>query len=63
MNASAVAPCEWFAMCKNPSVGTVEHPTIGDVLICQFHADWLTHDFSPTKMVPPMAARALGNDV
>jgi hypothetical protein len=50
--------CEWFIGCHNESAGTVEHPTLGDVECCQKHIDWLTTDFSPTKMVPPMAARA-----
>ncbi len=52
--------CEWFHKCHNPSVATVEHPTLGDVEICQGHLVWLTSDYSPTKMVPPMAARRRG---
>ena len=51
--------CEWFANCQNPSIGIIEHPTIGDVEICHDHYDWLTVDFSPTKMVPPMVARKI----
>jgi hypothetical protein len=51
--------CEWFAECHEPSTAMVEHPTLGDVEICQTHAEWLTTDFSPTKMIPPMAARGL----
>lgn len=31
--------CEWFALCTNPSVGTVAHPILGDVPICQRCAD------------------------
>jgi hypothetical protein len=50
--------CEWFVGCRNESVGMVEHPTLGDVEICQEHVVWLETDFSPTKMIPPMAARA-----
>lgn len=54
--------CEWFAQCDQPSIATVEHPTIGDVEICQSHLDWLLVDGPnppPTKMVPPMVARQL----
>lgn len=48
--------CQWFLGCHADAAGIVEHPTLGDVNICQAHLDWLTDDFSPTKMVPPMAA-------
>lgn len=51
--------CEWFANCHLESAGTVEHPTLGDVEICLIHMHWVLEDWSPTKMVPPMAARAL----
>lgn len=51
--------CEWFHNCHNPSTATVEHPTLGDVEICAEHAAWLLGDFSPTKLLPPMVARAL----
>lgn len=27
--------CEWYAMCFNPAVGTVSHPIIGSVPVCQ----------------------------
>lgn len=27
--------CQWFALCVNEAVGTVEHPVLGDVPICQ----------------------------
>lgn len=56
--------CEWFHGCDAASVATVEHPTVGDVEICQTHLDWIMEDISPTgqpnptKMVPPMVARA-----
>ena len=56
--------CQWFHGCQALSVAVVEHPTVGDVEICQSHLDWLTEDLSPTgapnptKMVPPMAARS-----
>lgn len=53
-----MATCDWFLMCKNESAGVVEHPTLGDVEICQEHIDWLLTDYSPTKMVPPMAVAA-----
>ena len=33
------ATCEWFALCRNESVGTVPHPVLGDVPICQRCAD------------------------
>lgn len=49
--------CEWFLECSEPSTAVVEHPTIGDVEICQRHLDWLQTDFSPTKMVPPLVAK------
>jgi hypothetical protein len=26
--------CEWFALCTNPATGTLTHPTIGEVPIC-----------------------------
>lgn len=54
--------CEWFGGCPRPQVAVVEHPTVGDVGICQVHLDWLTEDLgpegqpNPTKMVPPMVA-------
>jgi hypothetical protein len=54
-----VMRCEWFAACENPAIGTVEHPTLGAVPICAVDAEWLTTDYSPTKMVPPMGARVL----
>lgn len=50
--------CEWFDQCDDPSMGLVEHPTLGDVPICEKHTDWLLTDYSPTKMIPPIAARA-----
>lgn len=53
----AYVECEWFAECHEPSTGTVEHPTLGDVEICTLHQEWLLKDYSPTKMVPPMLAR------
>ena len=56
--SAAVTPCEWFLRCDGDSVGTVEHPTLGDVEICAHHLEWLQTDWSPTKMVPPMAARS-----
>lgn len=49
--------CEWFLDCSEESVGTVEHPTLGDIEICQRHHTWLTTDYSPTKLVPPLAAK------
>ena len=54
-----MSACEWFLNCTAVSVATVEHPTIGDVEVCQAHLDWLTDDFSPTKMIPPMVARRM----
>ena len=51
--------CEWFALCEDESVATVEHPTLGDVEICAKHSEWLQTDWSPTKMIPPIAARSL----
>lgn len=26
--------CEWFALCTNKATGTVAHPILGDVPIC-----------------------------
>lgn len=26
--------CEWFAMCTNDATGTIPHPILGDVPIC-----------------------------
>lgn len=49
--------CEWFLNCTNESMGVVEHPTLGDTEICQRHWDWLSEDFSPTKLVPPLVAK------
>lgn len=59
MVATQYVTCEWFLLCEGVSVATVDHPTIGDVEICQAHLDWLTADGtpSPTMMVPPLAAR------
>jgi len=54
--------CAWFIGCHNPSEGTVDHPTLGNVEICREHIDWLQNDFSPTKMVPPILA-AKGTNV
>lgn len=50
------AACEWFLDCHDVSTATVEHPTMGDVEICARHLAWLQDDWSPTKMVPPIAA-------
>lgn len=58
-----MARCEWFLHCERESVAVVEHPTVGDVEICQVHMDWLLEDLhedgtpNPTKMVPPIAAK------
>jgi hypothetical protein len=55
--------CGWFLKCHAESVAVVEHPSIGDVEICQAHLDWLLEDLhpdgspNPTKMVPPLAAK------
>lgn len=59
MSKTKYRTCEWFLLCEDHSIATVEHPTLGDVEICQAHLDWLTADGtpSPTMMVPPMAAR------
>lgn len=27
--------CDWFALCPNPSDGTVHHPILGDVPTCE----------------------------
>lgn len=27
--------CEWFAMCDNRAIGTLPHPVIGPVPICE----------------------------
>ena len=55
-----VPECRWFAECHRPSVATVEHPTVGDVPICQRHLSWLTEDtpgeVPATKMIPPLVA-------
>lgn len=58
-----VMRCEWFFACENPAIGTVEHPTLGAVPICAVDAEWLTTDYSPTKMVPPIGARVLREKV
>jgi hypothetical protein len=34
-----VPTCAWFALCDHDAVGTVEHPVLGDVPICQRCAD------------------------
>ena len=26
--------CAWFALCDNPATGTLPHPILGDVLVC-----------------------------
>jgi hypothetical protein len=31
--------CEWFALCDNPAVGTLPHPVLGDVPVCDRCAD------------------------
>lgn len=31
---SSSAQCEWFAMCDNLATGTIPHPVLGDVPIC-----------------------------
>jgi len=36
----ATGVCMWFAGCTNPAVKTQSHPILGDVPICQRHADW-----------------------
>jgi len=28
-------PCEWFALCDRPAEGTMPHPTLGLVPICE----------------------------
>lgn len=58
-----LAECGWFLDCHGEPAATVEHPTCGDVEICQRHLDWLLEDLhengtpNPTKMVPPIAAK------
>jgi hypothetical protein len=57
--------CGWFLDCHEASTHTVEHPTLGDVEICDTHLAWLTQDLhadgspNPTRMVPPIAARSM----
>lgn len=29
-----MSPCEWFALCDHPATGTMPHPILGDVPIC-----------------------------
>lgn len=36
--------CEWFLMCLNPAVGTVKHPILGNVPICDRCADTVGMD-------------------
>ena len=56
--------CEWFDQCHDESIAVVDHPTLGDVEICDRHVQWLTQDLhedgtpNPTRMVPPIAARS-----
>lgn len=51
--------CAWFHGCHQPSTATVDHPTLGPVECCAEHVAWITTDYSPTKLVPPIAARTL----
>jgi len=40
-----IAPmCEWYALCDHTAIGTVNHPVIGDVPVCQRCAD--KHDMT-----------------
>ena len=32
--AELVTPCEWFALCDHEATGTMAHPILGDVPIC-----------------------------
>lgn len=56
----ATNECQWFHGCHNPSIGALEHPTIGWVECCEQHMVWVLDDPSPTKMMPPMVARSMG---
>lgn len=38
VNAEA---CKWVALCAEPAVGWVRHPTLGRVLTCRGHVDSL----------------------
>lgn len=33
--AQAHPLCEWYALCSNVSVGTVTHPILGEVPVCE----------------------------
>lgn len=53
--------CDWFRLCSNDSIGTVTHPTLGEVECCEDHLAWLLEGVTPPKMIPPMVARVMKN--
>ena len=52
------APCMWFHACDDAAVSTAVHPLLGDVPVCQRHADWIGDaPMSGPKGVPPLVAQ------
>lgn len=53
--------CDWFLLCNNPPTGTVRHPILGSVPICQGCADRLGLWFEATP--PPVRPGQTWRDV
>lgn len=50
MNDKPGRPCGWFLRCENPAIGTVAHPILPPVPVCQRCKDWLHEGNDPTTL-------------
>lgn len=55
--------CEWFAYCGLPALGTIDHPTLGNVPCCGRCAALGGHDLVLYPMTDQDAAPATLSDV